>query len=274
VQNWANEQFGIEIDADALLAEFQSGGRAEEFAGSLASNILEIGGQVVGTLFRLLTIGLFTFYLVADGPRVRRTICSALPPHRQLEVLRAWEIAIIKTGGYIYSRGLLAAASAVVHWFAFTLLDIPSALPLALWVGVMSQLIPTIGTYLAGALPLAIAVLDDPVSALWVLAVIVVYQQIENYLLVPRVSAQTMDLHPAVAFGAVIAGAALLGATGALLALPAAATLQAFVSTYLARHEVVDSLLTEQRVRPPGLRERLGSHAHDDAPTPTDPDRT
>jgi len=264
IQDWANERFDLEIDAESLIAEFQTGGRAEEFAGSLASNIIEIGSQVLGSLFRLLTVGLFTFYLVADGPRVRRAICSILPPQRQVEVLRVWEIAIDKTGGYIYSRALLAIASTLAHWLAFTILEVPSALPLAIWVGVMSQLIPTIGTYLAGALPVLIALLDDPISALWVLAFVVLYQQVENYLLVPRVSAHTMDLHPAVAFGAVLTGAALLGATGALLALPAAATMQAFVSTYMARHEVVDSTLTEQRTRRPGLFDR---RSHLRAPT-------
>lgn len=264
IEEWANERFDAEIDTDQLVEEFQSGGRAEEWASSLAGNIYEIGTQVVTSLFQLLTVGLFTFYLVADGPRLRRTILSTLTPVRQREVLRVWEIAIQKTGGYIYSRGLLAFASALVHWAAFALLEVPSALPLALWVGVISQLIPTIGTYLAGALPLLIATLDEPISGLWVLAVVVVYQQIENYVLLPRVSAHTMELHAAVAFGAVIAGAAMLGATGALLALPAAATLQAFVSTYLQRHEVVSSSLTDSQEHGPGLRDRWRAR-HPDA---------
>lgn len=256
IEDWVNEQFEADVDADQLIEEFQSGGRAQEFASTLAGDIYEIGAQVVGTLFQLLTIGLFTFYLVADGPRLRRTILTAFPPARQREVLRVWEIAIQKTGGYIYSRGLLAFISALFHWAAFTVIDIPSALPLALWVGVISQLIPTIGTYLAGALPVLIATVDEPVNGVWVLVIVVVYQQIENYVLLPRVSAHTMELHAAVAFGAVIAGAAILGAIGALLALPAAATLQAFVSTYLRRHEVVDSSLTERHEPAPGLRER------------------
>lgn len=256
IEDWANDQFDADIDTDELVEEFQSGGRAQEFASNLAGDIYDIGAQVVGTLFRLLTVGLFTFYLVADGPRLRRTILTTLPPARQREVLRVWEIAIQKTGGYIYSRGLLAFVSAVAHWAAFTVIDIPSALPLALWVGVISQLIPTIGTYLAGALPVLIATVDEPVNGLWVLVVVVLYQQVENYVLLPRISAHTMELHAAVAFGAVIAGAAILGAIGALLALPAAATIQAFVSTYLQRHEVIDSTLTEHHEHAPGLRER------------------
>jgi predicted PurR-regulated permease PerM len=96
----------------------------------------------------------------------------------------------------------------------------------------------------AGALPVLIALLNDPVDGLVVLAFIVVYQQFENMLLSPRITSRTMALHPAVAFGAVIAGGAILGPIGALLALPAAASVQALVSTYLRRYEVVTDPLT------------------------------
>jgi predicted PurR-regulated permease PerM len=247
VQDWANRTFDLELDFDELVAEFQEGGRAQEIATDLAGNIYEISTTILGAVFQLLTVGLFTFYLVADGPRLRRGICSTLPAQAQLEVLKVWEIAIAKTGGYIYSRALLALFSAVFHWIAFEIIGLPFSLPLALWVGIMSQFIPVVGTYLAGALPILIGLLHDPVTALWALLVVVVYQQIENYWLLPRVSAHTMELHAAVAFGSVIAGSAILGVVGALLALPVAATVQAFVSTYLSRHDVVESDLTKAR---------------------------
>src|SRR5690606_40008198 len=67
---------------------------------------------------------------------------------------------------------------------------------------------------------------------------ILIYQQFENYVLQPRITATTLDMHPAVAFGAVLAGAALLGATGALLAIPVTATVQAFAGAYIRRYEV------------------------------------
>ena len=76
------------------------------------------------------------------------------------------------------------------------------------------------------------------------LVFIVVYQQFENMILSPRISARTMALHPAVAFGAVIAGGAVMGPIGALLALPAAASVQALVSIYLHRYEVITDPLT------------------------------
>ena len=102
--------------------------------------------------------------------------------------------------------------------------------PSRLWVGIVSQFLPVVGTYLAGILPVVVTFLDSPLKALIVLIAIVVYQQIENYLFSPRITARTMELHPALAFGAALGGAALLGAVGAILALPAAAMAQALLS--------------------------------------------
>jgi len=242
IQAWASGTLGIEIDTDALAGEFQAGGAATALATRLAGNLVDLGATALGILLQILTVGLFTYYLVADGPRLRRSLLSMVTPRRQAVVLNTWELAIDKTGGYLYSRGLLALASFIAHFIALTLIGVPFPLALALWVGVMSQFIPVIGTYLAGALPILIALLDNPIDALWVSVVVLAYQQVENYVLAPPITAQTMDVHPAVAFGSVLAGAGLLGAVGALLALPAAAVFQAFVSSYLTekglRHEV------------------------------------
>ncbi|NJN84504.1 MAG: AI-2E family transporter, partial [Caldilineaceae bacterium] len=108
-----------------MANQFQAGGAANDVATGLAGNVLSVGATAVSFLFRALTVLLFTFYLVADGPRLRRAICSLVRPDRQREVLRVWEIAIDKTGGYIYSRGLLALVSAVFHYFAFLIIGVP-----------------------------------------------------------------------------------------------------------------------------------------------------
>jgi predicted PurR-regulated permease PerM len=187
-----------------------------------------------------LTIALFSFYLVADGPKLRRSVCSVLPPRQQKMVVGLWELSIRKTGGYLYSRVLLAALNATFTWFAFLIIGLPSPLALAVFAGIVSQFVPVIGTYIAGALPVLIALLNDPVKALWVIGYLVIYQQVENYLFSPRISARTMEIHPAVAFGSVFVGANLLGAVGAFLALPAAAIVQAFVSSYLHRYELIE----------------------------------
>lgn len=243
-QEWLEDR-GLTVNTDDILATFQEGGAASRLAQDLALNLVDFSATLLNVLFQLLTISLFTFYLVADGPRFRRVVCSTLTERRQREVLFVWDLAISKTGGYIYSRALLSLVSFIFHWIAFAIIGVPFPLALALWVGVVSQFVPVIGTYIAGVFPLLIALFDRPVSAISVLVVIVVYQQVENYLFAPRITAQTLEIHPAMAFGSVLAGSAILGPVGALLALPAAATSQAFVSTYVQRHSLIASDLLD-----------------------------
>ncbi|MFF7341379.1 AI-2E family transporter [Streptomyces sp. NPDC008163] len=240
VINWVNQTFHTELSRVEVQDSLLHSDWLQKYVQNSATGVLDVSATVLGGLFRLLTIFLFSFYFAADGPRLRRGLCSVLPPARQAEVLRAWEIAVDKTGGYLYSRGLMALISGVAHYILLAALDVPYAPALAVWVGLVSQFIPTIGTYLAGALPMLIAFTVDPWYALWVLGFVVVYQQFENYMLQPKLTAKTVDIHPAVAFGSVIAGTALMGAVGALIAIPAVATLQAFLGAYVKRYDVTD----------------------------------
>ncbi|MFL3869073.1 AI-2E family transporter [Streptomyces griseobrunneus] len=240
VINWVNHTFHTELSRVEVQDSLLHSDWLQKYVQNSASGVLDISTTVLGGLFRLLTIFLFSFYFAADGPRLRRALCSVLPLARQTEVLRAWEIAVDKTGGYLYSRGLMALISGAAHYILLVALGVPYAPALAVWVGLVSQFIPTIGTYLAGALPMLIAFTVDPWYALWVLGFVVVYQQFENYVLQPKLTARTVDIHPAVAFGSVIAGTALLGAVGALIAIPAVATLQAFLAAYVKRYDVTD----------------------------------
>ncbi len=244
-QEWLSER-GIDVNVDDLLDEFQAGGAAASFAQDVAGNLVDFGTRLVSVLFQMLTVALFTFYFTADGPRLRRAICSILPPRRQREVLQVWDLAVSKTGGYIYSRVVLATLSFVFHWIVFAVIGVPSPVALAMWVAIVSQFVPVIGTYIAGVLPLLLALLEEPTSAIWLLAATVLYQQIETYLFAPPITASTMEMHPAVAFGAVVAGTNILGSVGALLAIPAAAVIQAFAASYVQRHDLIeDGLLTD-----------------------------
>jgi predicted PurR-regulated permease PerM len=244
----------LQIDPDADLnqelarlgRELGGGGLASAATGNLlgaAGSVLGIGATAVGLVFQLLTVLLVAFYMTADGPRLRAALARPLPAHRQRELLAIWEIAVTKTGGYIYSRVLLAAVAAAATAVVVALIGIPYALPLGLWVGVTGAFVPVVGTYLGGVLVIVVALAEDPPKALWAIAFFVVYQQLENYLIAPRLQSATMDVHPAVAFVSVIVGATLLGAVGALLALPAAAIIQAVTSTYVHRHALIDELM-------------------------------
>jgi predicted PurR-regulated permease PerM len=245
VTRYAREWFGLDVSAESLQEALNNANTSlTTFSANIAGNVFGVGAALVAAIFRLLTIALFTFYLVADGPRFRRMLCSLLPPRQQRTVLDTWEVAIDKTGAYLYSRVVLAVFSGIGTYAVLRLLSVPYALPLAFWMGLVSQFIPTVGTYIAMALPLLVALVQGPGDAVILLIYFSAYQQIENYVLSPRVTSRTMAIHPALAFGAAIAGASISGVVGALLALPAAAIVQAVGSSYIHRHEVMETALT------------------------------
>ena len=260
IVRFINDAFGTNLDPREVNEQIQDpNGGFQQFIESQRDDALRLSATAVGGLLKTFSALLFAFYLVADGPRLRRWICSRMRPERQEKVLSVWELAITKTGSYLYSRALLAGLSAAFHAVAFTIIGVPAPVALALWVGIISQFIPVDGTYIAGVLPIVIA-LVNPGSSAWqalaVFAVIVIYQQLENYVFAPRITARTLDIHPAFAFGAALAGAALMGFIGAILALPAAAMAQAVVSEWGGRHEVVESPLTSI-VEPAEIKRRI-----------------
>ncbi len=246
---WLQDNIDESIALDNARDQFLSDdGLGQQLTG-LADNVVGFGATIVGLVFQIFTIALFTFYLTADGPKLRRTICARLKPERQRRVLGVWDLAIQKTGGYILSRTVLASISSLVTWIAFSLIGVPFPLALAIWVGVVSQFVPVVGVYIAGALPVLLTLMESPPKALWALLFMLGYQQFENYLLAPRVDSRTMRIHPAVSFGSVLVGASVLGPVGALLALPAAATATGIISASGERYAIEEGPLT--RVGPP-----------------------
>ena len=249
----------------------------QEYLTQHGGDILGSVTGALGAVFSVFTVGMFTFYLTANGDKVRRVVLSRMPPDRQRAVLWAWEEAVKKTGGYLYSRGVLAAINGSLMFITLLIVGTPYAAPLALFEGVVAEFIPIVGTYIAGAVPVLVTLAArGPVPALIVLAEILVYQQIENYFLSPRISAKTMELNAGVAFGAALAGGAVGGFIGAFFGLPIAAVIQSFLSTYSKHYEVVDDRLTrvtDPTPQKPRKEHRLGRRRAS-APEDATPDGT
>jgi predicted PurR-regulated permease PerM len=127
---------------------------------------------------------------------------------------------------------------------ALFFLDCPYPVALAIWYGIVSQFLPMIGTYVAAALPLLILLTRNPLHALIFVVVLAAWIPFQDYVISPRVSAKTMELTPASAVVALLAGGALFGPLGAFLALPAAAVIQSVATAFFPRHEVVESAAT------------------------------
>lgn len=242
ITTWVTDRWDVQIpDTDALLNEVLNA-----WGTDVASGAIRAGTSVVGVLFAALTIGLVTYYLLAAGPKFRAEICRYLTPNRQTEMLRMWEITQTKVSDFINSRVVLAGICTLATGVFLMAIGTPYALPLALFTGLTGQFVPTIGTYIGGALPVVVALTNPdqgPGYAVGVLAFIIGYQQVENLWLSPKISADALEMNPAVSFISVLAFGSVFGALGAFLALPVAATIQAIINTYVRRHELIESAL-------------------------------
>jgi len=213
----------------------------QNIGGAVAGGVLGLASTVFGFLIFATTVALFSFYMLADLPKLQRTVLSFMPEEQQKKALRVWVVAVEKMGGYIYSRLILAAVSAIITYIFLTVLDVPFAISLGIWVGILSQFVPVVGTYLASILPAVVALtFRDVTTALWVVVFFVAYQQVENYLIAPRITKRTMEIHPAISVGAIIVGGTLLGGLGVIFALPMAGIIQALISESRKSYEVIE----------------------------------
>jgi predicted PurR-regulated permease PerM len=244
-----NDWFGVTVSLDGVVAKLEQVNFGAA-VGDAAIKSLGVIGNVLASL-------LVSFYLIVDGPRLRKRLCALLPQKHQGEVLRVWDLAVEKTGGYIASKVILAAISAAVHTVLFASIGVPYAIPMGLWVGVISQVVPVIGTYLAIGLPVLLALGESSTGAA-IGAVIgaTIYQQIENSLLAPRLTGQAVKVHPAVGFVSVLVVAAALGPAYTLLTIPVVATVQGFITAYVKTHELIDDPRLEITAEVPVVEDR------------------
>ncbi len=250
---WLNTTFHLTLNSATILGQLQiTPTKVAELGSSLAGGVFGFVGAVFGVLFDGLTILVFAFYFSADGPRLRRAVGSWLPLRSQRVFVTVWDIAVTKTGGFVVSKVVLAAVSAFFHCSFFALIHVPYWLPMGIFAGIVSQFIPTIGTYIGVAIPALFAAFNDPIDVVWIVIFATVYQQIESYVFTPRISRATMDVHPAIALGSVFVGFAFFGPIGAIIGIPLAAAVIAVIETYGQRHELVPELQVRTKGEKPG----------------------
>ena len=240
---WLNDSFDLNLSPSNIEESLNiSNTQIATFAQSIAGGIFGLVTSIAGFLFKIFTLLLFTFYFASETPKIRRSIASWLPAKQQVVFTTVWKVATEKTGGFVISRVILATINSVITSVFLLIIGVPYWLPLGLFTGIISQFIPTIGSYLGGIIPAIVAVVNEPIDGLFVVIFVTIYQQIENYLLTPRVSSMTMNIHPAVAFASVIVFASFFGPVGALIGVPIAAAVIALVQTYGKRYELIDEL--------------------------------
>ena len=254
---WANERLGTAYEFNDILAMFDvETADLALYAGEIVIGVLGFVTSLVGSVFSIFTFGLFLFYFSAQLPQFQRWVASLFPERVQEFVMNVWRLTSEKTGGYIGARVILATINSATTAIVFLIIDMPYWLPLALWTGIVAQFVPTIGTYISIALPVLVGLLsENPYVGLLALAWAVVYQQIENLTIEPRISAKAVNVNPAVAFGSVLLGASLFGVAGAFLAIPVTAMLLSLLDIYGKRYELIAELRGHDDTKVPQLEQ-------------------
>ncbi len=244
VVEWLNRFFGTDYSGEEILTAIGVTQESiSEWVTDLAGGALGLIVSGLSALFSSFTFLLFTFYFSADAPRLKRWLAALFPERYQSVFGTTWDLAVEKTGGYVSARVVLAFINGSTTSLFMWIIGMPYWLVLGIWTGIVAQFIPTIGTYIAIILPTVVGLLSpEPVDGLLVLAWGLLYQQIENLSIEPKISAKAVDVHPAVSFASVMLGAALFGASGAILAIPVAATVLALFDIYGHKHELLPQL--------------------------------
>ncbi len=197
-------------------------------------------GQAAGTL-QDVTVGVFSrfvelfallvisFFLVRDGERMLGWGYRQLSPERAERARTVARDISDAIAGYVFGNFAISVLAGLVTYITLLILDVPFRVPLAIMFGFF-DLIPLVGATIGGILVgIVVAFVNFPTGLIVWAAVLIGYQQLENHLIQPVVYGRAVQLHPLIVIVAILIGGSLLGVLGALLAIPAAAAVQAVV---------------------------------------------
>lgn len=194
-------------------------------AGASAGKALGIARSVGRTVFSVLTVLVLTIYFLLDLPNLIAGAAKLVAKTRRKQMQEHADVVFRSISSYIIGNIAISIVAGVVSYIALSLLRVPYALPLAMWVAV-ADLIPMVGATL-GAIPAVIvAFFHSLPTGIGTLVFYAIYQQVENYVVSPRVLRQAVNISAAAVLLAALVGATLLGFVGALLAIPIAASIK------------------------------------------------
>ena len=223
--NYLNVE-GFAVSSQSLDLEAQFNSLIKDYGSTVGSSVVFAGQGLLRTLGHIFIIFFFTYYLISEGDGWRVKLKESLPGNVANSIDQVWTIGVSKAGGFIVAKLILGILASIVLSVAFFLIGLPSPIALGVSAGILSQLIPVVGTFLGGLVPFIASISLGTTSMVSTVAVLLFYQVVENYFISPRVTKSTMEIHPAVAVFSTLFGAYTLGGVGAILALPVAATVQ------------------------------------------------
>lgn len=209
---------------DKVQAELSQRMSDQRFLEGVLGGILGAGRAVISGTFQTLTILVLTLYFLAALPRVKQGAYAIVPASRRARFVSLSEEIMRRVGSYAIGQVSIATFNAIMSYVMMSILGIPYAAVLAVSVGLLG-LVPMVGATLGAVLVCLVAFFDDPQKMVIAAIYYIVYQQVENYLIAPRIMQRTVSVPGPVTVVAALAGGALLGVLGALLAIPVAAGL-------------------------------------------------
>ena len=233
-------QFRGLSDRFHLTSRIQS--LVESMPSRLGSGLFGITRRLFGALFSTLTVLVLTIYFMADLPRLRHGMLRLFPRAHRAQFGRIADVMVDKVGAYMIGNLLISGAAGLASFIVFTALGVPFAVPLALAVA-LCDLIPMIGATLGAVIGVLATLLT---TELWPATVVVAiffvaYQQLENYLIAPRILRHTVSLSAAAVLLAALIGGTVLGLVGALMAIPVAAALKVVLAEQLHARDAADT---------------------------------
>jgi predicted PurR-regulated permease PerM len=201
-------------------------------AGDAAGLLADLGAGFIASLFAAVTILILSIFMVGAAPRWRAAFLRMHPPDRADALNRMFDRIGAAVGNYVRGALLQALIAGVSSYIVLLILGVPYPLALALVIFLL-DLVPLVGATIGALLVGVVTVFQDfpTVTIIWAVWSIV-YQQLENNIIQPRIQARQVQVEPFFVLGSVLFGSTLFGVIGALLAIPAAASLQIAVREY------------------------------------------
>jgi predicted PurR-regulated permease PerM len=219
--NKLNDQFGLIDTLQTKLKSFTSDGT---LLISAFGGVIGVGKSVLSGFFTALTILILTLYFITSLPQAIDLGLTIVPASRRDRVGRLTHAIIARVGAFVGSQILIAAMAAAFVVILATALGMPSPIAIGMIVLVVA-LIPLIGHFLGCAVVTLIALTQSVLIGAIAFVAYVVYVQIENYIVTPRIMKRTLSVPGAVTIIAALIGSSLLGLVGGLLAVPVAASI-------------------------------------------------
>ena len=230
--NYLNVE-GFAVSSQSLDLESQFNSLIKDYGSTVGSSVVFAGQGLLRTLGHIFVIFFFTYYLISEGDGWRIKLKESLPNNVSTSIDQVWTIGVSKAGGFIVAKVILGVLASVVLSVSFLIIGLPSPIALGVAAGILSQLIPVVGTFLGGLVPFIASISLGTTAMIATVLVLLIYQVVENYFVSPRVTKSTMEIHPAIAVFFFFFLAYTLGGVGAILALPVAATVQGVIGTII-----------------------------------------